>query len=210
MKRFALTSSFGLLIAFSMSAQEVPPFTFNIGAGFTNPVGNTGSHLDTGWNIGAGAGYNFNSVFAVKAEFQYNDFGINRATLLNIGVPDGSVRLWSLTLNPVVHLNPHRGPVDVYVTGGGGLYHRTQEFTAPTIATVTGFDPWFGFFFPVSVQANQVLASNTVNKPGFNVGMGLSFGTKWKAKAYAEARYHRMFIGDFHMDYLPVTFGIRF
>jgi len=141
-------------------------------------------------------------------EFHYNDFGINSPTLANIGVPDGSAKLWSLTLNPVVHLNPHRGPVDVYLIGGGGLYHRTQEFTQPTTATVTGFDPFFGFF-PVDVPASQVLASYSV-KPGVNGGMGISFGTKWNAKFYAEARYHRMFIGDFHTDYVPVTFGVRF
>jgi opacity protein-like surface antigen len=208
MKKIALTSSFGLLFALTMCAQEVPHFTFNAGAGFTTPVGNTGRHLDTGWNAGAGAGYNFNSYLGAVVQFQFNDFGINSSTLTNIGVPDGSVRLWSLTLDPVVHLNP-RGHFDVYAIGGGGLYHRTQEFTAPTVATVTGFDPFFGFV-PINVQANQVLASSTVNKPGFNVGMGFAMGTKWKAKVFAEARYHRMFIGDYHTDYVPVTFGVRF
>jgi opacity protein-like surface antigen len=208
MKKIALTSSLGLLFAFSMCAQEVPRFTFNAGAGFTNPVGNTGRHLDTGWNLGAGAGYNFNARVGALLQFQYNDFGINSPTLANIGVPDGSVRLWSLTVNPIVHLNPH-GHVDVYVIGGGGLYHRTQEFTAPTTAVVTGFDPFFGFF-PVAVPANQVLGSSSVNKPGLNAGVGFAMGTKWNAKFYAEARYHRMFIGDYHTDFLPVTFGVRF
>jgi len=86
-----------------------------------------------------------------------------------------------------VHLTP-RAKADVYVVGGGGLYHRSQEFTAPTVATVTGFDPFFGFF-PVNVAANQVLASYSVNKPGFNVGVGVGLGTKWNAKFFAEARY---------------------
>jgi opacity protein-like surface antigen len=208
MKKIALTSSLGLLFAFTICAQEVPHFTFNAGAGFTTPVGNTGRHLDTAWNLGAGAGYNFNPYLGAVLQFQFNDFGINRPTLNNAGFPDGSVRLWSLTIDPVVHLNP-KGHFDVYVVGGGGLYHRTQEFTAPTVATVTGFDPFFGFF-PVDVPANQVLASYSVNKPGFNIGMGLAMGTKWNAKFFAEARYHRMFIGDYHTDYVPVTFGVRF
>jgi opacity protein-like surface antigen len=209
MKKIALTSSFGLLLAFSLYGQsEVPPFTFNIGAGFTPPVGTTGSRLNTGWNIGAGAGYNFNSRVGAVLQFNFNDFGINRPTLVNLGVPDGSVRLWSFTLNPIVHLTPHR-PVDVYLIGGGGLYHRTQEFTAPDVATVTGFDPFFGFF-PVDVPVNRVLASSSINKPGVNGGVGVAFGTRWNAKFYGEARYHRMFIGDRHMDILPVSFGIRF
>jgi len=196
------------MIALTLSAQEVPRFTFNAGAGFTPPLGATGQRLDTGWNVGAGAGYNFNARFAVMGQFQFNDFRVNTATLNNLGYPDGSVRLWSLTLDPVVHLNP-RGHLDVYLIGGGGLYHRTQEFTSPTVATVTGFDPFFGFV-PVEVPANQVLASYSVNKPGVNGGVGVALGTKWNAKFYAEARYHRMFIGDTHTDFIPVTFGIRF
>jgi hypothetical protein len=55
----------------------------------------------------------------------------------------------------VIHLAPSNKS-NPYIIGGGGLYHRTIEFTAPTIATVTGFDPFFGFF-PVNVAANQVL-----------------------------------------------------
>jgi len=96
----------------------------------------------------------------------------------------------------------------MYVVGGGGLYHRSQEFTAPTVATVTGFDPFFGFV-PVNVAANQVLSSSSVNKPGFNAGVGVALGTKWNAKFFAEARYNRMFLGNYHADYLPVTFGMR-
>jgi hypothetical protein len=69
---------------------------------------------------------------------------------------------------------------------------------------------FFGFYrFPV--LTNQVLASYSVNKPGVNGGIGLSFGGYKRAKFYAEARYHRMFLGgDRHTDILPVTFGVRF
>jgi len=50
-----------------------------------------------------------------------------------------------------------------------------------------------------------------VNKPGVNGGMGLSFGGFHKAKFYAEARYHRMFLdSNRHTDIVPVTFGVRF
>ena len=103
---------------------------------------------------------------------------------------------------------PH-GPVDAYVIGGGGVYHRTQEFTTPTTATFTAFDPFFGFY-QAGVAANQVLASYSVVKPGVNIGAGVAFGTRWHAKFYAEARYHKIFLGnDRHTDYIPVTFGVR-
>ena len=207
MKRFALIGCFGLLFSLSSVAQEVPRFTFNMGGGFTNAVGNTGRHLDEGWNIQGAAGVNFNAYVGALVQLDYNRFGINTATLSNIGVPDGNMQVFSATIDPIVHLNPH-GPVDVYLIGGGGLYHRRQEFTQPGAATVIGFDPFFGFY-PTVIPVNQILGEYTVNKPGVNGGMGISFGHLRSGKFFAEARYHRIFMGNFHTDYVPVTFGFR-
>src|SRR6185295_15440981 len=119
------------LLAGVLGAQETTRFAFNIGGGFTQPVGGTARRLNTGWNIDGGAGFNFHPRFGVLAQLSYNDFGINSGTLANVGFPDGNVRVFSATLNPIVHLNP-KGPVDVYLIGGGGFYHRTQEFTQPS------------------------------------------------------------------------------
>ena len=207
MKHVLLMSGIGLLLAGAASAQETPPFAFNIGAGFTTPVGGTGTRLNSGYNFGAGVGYNFTSYVGALVQFHDNQFDINRATLNGLGFPGGNVNVWSLTLNPIVHTNP-RGPVDLYFIGGGGLYHWRQEFTEPTVAVFTGFDPFFGFYRE-AVPAQNVLTSYAVNKPGVNGGLGLSFGTRWNVKVYAEARYHRVIFGDRHADMLPVTFGIR-
>jgi hypothetical protein len=48
-----------------------------------------------------------------------------------------------------------------------------------------------------------------VNKPGIDAGAGIAFGTKWHGKVFAEARYDRIFMGNFHTDYVPVSFGFR-
>jgi len=209
MLRIALVSGVGLMsICSCLSAQEVSRFSFDIGGGFTQPVGNTGRHLDEGWNAGGGFGYNFNSHVGAMLDLSYNSFGINSATLQNIGFPGGDVHMLSATIDPIVHLNP-KGHLDVYVIGGGGLYHRYQEFTQPSVATVTAFDPFFGGFFPVTVPTTEILSSYSVNKPGVNIGAGVALGTKWHGKFFAEARYHRMFISDRHTDYIPVTFGFR-
>jgi hypothetical protein len=55
-------------------------------------------------------------------------------------------------MDPIVRFNP-RGKVDFYLIGGPGAYRRTVEFTQPTIATVTAFDPFFVYFVPVNVPA---------------------------------------------------------
>jgi hypothetical protein len=194
----------------ALSAQEFSHFAFNVGAGFTQAVGDTGKRLDMGWNVRAGAGVNFNPYVGVLVNAAYDNMGINSSTLANFGAPGGRMSVTSFTLDPIVHLNP-KGRADFYITGGGGLFHRYQEFTAPTITTVTGFDPFFGFF-PVNVQSNQILANYSVNKPGIDIGAGVAFGSKWHGKFFAEARYMRIFMGDrFQNDteYLPVTFGFR-
>jgi hypothetical protein len=207
MKTLALVTCLGILAIGAASAQETPRFAFSVGAGFTTPVGNTGRQLDDGWNVGGGFGMNFSPYVGALIDLDYNSFGINSGTLANIGVPGGGLHVFSATLDPIVHLNP-KGRVDVYVTGGGGLYHRYQDFTAPSVGVATGFDPFFGFY-PVAVPTTLILASYSVNKPGIDVGAGIAFGSKWHGKFFAEAKYDRIFMGQYHTDYLPVTFGFR-
>ncbi len=208
MNRFALVISTGLCAGLFASAQETPRFAFSVGGGFTEPVGGTGRHLDTGWNLQAGGGINFNPYVGAMIDVGYSDFGINSTTLSNLGFPNGGLHVFSATLDPIVHLNP-RGHLDVYLTGGGGLYHRYQEFSQPSAQAVEGFDPFFGFYSTL-VPVNQILASYSTNKPGVDAGAGIAFGSKWHGKFFAEARYNRIFLNnDQHTDYVPVTFGFR-
>ena len=133
----AVTGCAVVILGASLQAQEVSHFSFAVGGGFTQTVGNTGRHLDDGWNIMAGGGFNFNRYVGAMVDLGYNRFDINGVTLLNAGFPDGDVSVFSATLDPIVHLNPgHR--VDIYVTGGGGLYHVNQEFTQPSVVDAHG------------------------------------------------------------------------
>lgn len=198
----------GTLAVVSLSAQETSHITGQVGAGFTTGVGRTGSYLDYGWNIGAGVGYNFNHWVGVQLNVTDSQMGINSTTLSGIGVPGGDVNLFTATVDSIVHLTP-ASHADIYVTGGYGLFRRNQEFTAPSAATVYGFNPFFGFY-PALVPTTTILSSYSVNKPGIDAGVGIAFGTKWHGKIFAEAKYYRMFYNEnFHTDYLPVTFGYR-
>jgi hypothetical protein len=209
MKTIVTASCFSFFLAGLVSAQEVSPFTFNVGGGFTQTVGSTGRVLDNGWNAQAGAGWNFNAHLGALIQTQFDDVGINSTTLSNLGYPGGNVHVFSATVDPIVHLHP-RGHWDAYIIGGGGLAHVYQNFTAPTVATVTGFSPFFGFF-TAGIPTTAVIASTSVNKPGANIGMGFAFGTKWRAKMYAEARWDHVFMNNGQrLDYVPVTFGVRY
>jgi hypothetical protein len=208
MKTIISTSLFAIFLAGTLSAQESSHLAFDIGGGFTQTVGATGRNLDNGWNIGGGVGWNFSPYVGAMVQTNFNSMGINSTTLNNVGFPGGDVHVFSASVDPVVHLHP-KGRFDVYLVGGGGLYHVYQEFTAPSVATYTGYNPFFGFY-TAGIPTTEVLASSSVNKPGANVGMGIAMGSKWRAKFYAEARYNHVFMSNGQrMDYVPVTFGVR-
>jgi opacity protein-like surface antigen len=209
-KRILYPMLMGLTVVGAAYPQsEVPRFSGSIGGGFTTPVYGTGRRFDQGWNAEGGVGVNMSRFLGVEAQFNFNDLGVNSSTLNTLNFPDGTMRMWSLTLDPVIHFAP-ANKFNPYIIGGGGLYHRTIEFTAPTVATVTGFDPFFGIFFPVNVPANQVLQSNSVYKGGVNGGMGFSIplGSS-KVKLFAEARYHHMYTRPHATTMIPVSFGLR-
>jgi hypothetical protein len=199
----------GLLAALPLAAQNFNRFTFDIGGGFTSPVVHTDGRLNTGFNIMGGAGFNFSPSFGVLGEFGFNHLDLSNSTLNAAGVPAGSARIYSLTLDPVIRFNP-RGRASAYIVGGGGYYRRTVEFTQPTTEIITAFDPFYGFF-PAAVPANIVLGSFTQNKGGLNGGAGVSIRIRGDSNAsfFAEARYHYVFTTPVRTTILPVTFGFR-
>jgi hypothetical protein len=207
MKRFALLSCFGFLALGTASAQEFSKFTADIGAGFTMPVGTAGRNLDPGWNVNGGVGYNFSAHLGAKVNLGFDSMGINSITLTTVGAPGGDVHIFQATLDPVLHFAP-RGRFNFYVTGGGGVFHRYQEFTQPTVVTGSVFNPFFGFY-PVAFGATQVLASYTVTKPGFDVGAGVEIGGLRHTKFFAESKWNHMFLNGGHTDFIPVGFGVR-
>ncbi len=202
------------LLTIALCSLALPAFaqshwTGYVGGGFAEPVKDLGTRLNVGWNAAAGVGLSGQHL-GIMLDASFNHFGINDTSLNRVGVAGGSTRVWGFTLDPIVHLAPKDGPMDVYVTGGGGVYYRTVQFTQPGITTVTAFDPWFGVFYPANVASNIVVGSYSVAKPGVDFGAGMSFRLGAShAKLFAEARYHHMFTNNIDTTYVPVTFGIR-
>ena len=199
----------GAIFSSAGFAQNTNKFAFSAGGGFTEPVKQSDGRFDTGFHFGAGAGYNFHPNFGLMGEFGFNHLGVSSRVLNSVGAPDGSGRIYSLTLNPIVHFNP-KGKFDVYAIGGGGYYRRTVEFTQPGVQTVTAFDPFFGFY-PATIGTNVVLGSFSQNKAGLNIGGGVSMRLKGDSntKFFAEARYHYIYTSPVRTAVLPVTFGLR-
>jgi opacity protein-like surface antigen len=143
-------------------------------------------------------------------DFSYNHWGLNSAALARFGEPNGSSSIWSLTFNPVYHFAP-RSKLNPYVTSGFGLYHRNLTLTRPAVVNTVVCDFFFGFCFPAAIGVNQVVASSSTYKGGYNVGGGVEvpLGNR-RFKVFAEARYQRMFTTHgSDLTFVPVTFGLR-
>ncbi len=177
-------------------SEPVSPEGF-FGVGFTAPVNPLASQLDAGWNLSGGVGVTSQYV-GILLDAMYTDFGINHAALVNAGLPHGDQKYWAVTVDPIFHVN-RRGPIDFYVTGGGGLYSQITQFRSPA-----GFGP-FG-------ASNSLVSTYTLYKGGVDGGAGFSFrlGYQTPVKLFVEARYHHMFTHGAGASFVPVTIGVRF
>jgi hypothetical protein len=171
-------------------------FTGYFGAGFSQPVNPLARSLDTGWNLAGGVGVT-NRFVGIMFDAMYNQFAINRTTLYYVGAPRGDRKYWALTADPIFHIND-RGPVDFYITAGGGLYSQITEYRLR-----------HGDFF----YGDDLLGSYTIYKAGVNGGAGFAFnigGRASRVKIFAEARFHHMFTHGPGASFVPVTLGVRF
>jgi hypothetical protein len=216
-------------------------YTFFVGAGFTLPVGGSHNYLTTSYDVQVGAGRNFNKTFGAVVQFDWDNFGFQTATLnrqlaiynaLNaaVGFPPlpqlgGTSHIWSFTVGPVVNFYSS-DTFGAYAIGGVGFYHKTANFTTPSIG-----EECFGFQC-FAVQVNQSIDKYTSNAFGVNGGLGLTYKFSRFAgeRFYVEGRYVYTFnsarafsLGDANGNgfnvfpqnsaktgFIPITFGVRF
>jgi hypothetical protein len=184
-------------------------FTFNVGGGLTTVTGRDAGKLDHGGNVQAGAGYNFNSWFSVTGNFMFSHLGITGQELTALNEPDGNARTYSFTVDPTLRLPLPHG-ASVYVLAGGGYMRRTVEFTQPVLAQTIVFDPWWGFFGPALVPANQSLGSVSSSSGAFDTGAGVNFPLpRTRLRFFIEARYMHGFTSNTNTAIVPIVFGLR-
>jgi hypothetical protein len=178
-----------------------PPYqptelTGYVGVGFSEPVNPLANRLNTGFNAAAGIGITKPYV-GVMFDAMFQNFGLSDLALSQVGAHRGSQQYWAFTVDPIVHVNP-RGPVDFYVTGGGGLYGQNTRLRLT--------------FVTPQNQTFDATSNDTRYGPGVNGGAGFAFNVSHysRAKFFMEARYHHMFLQGRDADFIPVTLGVRF
>jgi hypothetical protein len=187
---------------------------FEFGGGLMAPIGNDTHGYETfGWNLTAGAGLNLSKRFGVLGEFMYKRNKIPGATLAQVGTSGGYIADWSFTVDPILY-QPFNQSVGMYVTGGGGYYHKTTAFTQLVQQT-------YCYYFCYSGYAPVVVSSFSSNQGGLNGGLGFywkAFGPDSNAKLYIESRYIWVNSprptatrnGEGTEGLIPLTIGLRF
>jgi Outer membrane protein beta-barrel domain len=181
---------------------------FEAGGGFNAPIGNDTPYITWGGNFTIGGGYRFNRWFSTLLEYQFIDDKLPGAFVAAGGGTGGNTHIQSITLDPVIDLFP-KSSNNIYVTGGGGWYHKSTNFTVQVCCDFFGY--------PVTLNAN----SFSSDQGGVNFGLGYSHrlggvygdGTM---KLFAEARYLWVNTppitetnGLGRTELIPVTFGVR-
>jgi hypothetical protein len=177
-------------------------WTFMVGGGFTLPTGGTHAYFTPSYKFQVGGGRAFNKKFAVLAQFDWDNFGVQTGTLNTLlpiyaslcGFGCTGTRItqiganahdWSFTVNPV-YTFLQGDTMGAYVVGGVGFYHKNTVFTTPTVGTYC--DPFYGCY---QYGANSPIDEYTSNAVGFNGGLGFTYRFSRFAgeRFYAEARY---------------------
>ena len=190
-------------------AQEAEPwYTFNIGGGYSPLLGQISNRLDNGWHMTGGAGFRITPHFELNGQFTYHGFGVKPVVLSEAGVPSADSHLWSITADPKIRIGGARR-FDPYLVGDVGYFRRTIDFTAPTVESITLFDPFFGVLFPALIPANVRLGS--ISRSGIGGGAGFGFNFRLgssRTKLYIEARYEYAATGSMPTRMIPATIGL--
>ena len=210
---------------------------FMAGGGMTVPTGDTAKFYTPSWTVAAGAGINFSRMFGILGEFHYDHLGLTSGSINteynnllsyiqqqgytadDLAGFDGNAHVISLSINPVITFADPRSRVGAYITGGGGWYRKTTNFTLPTAQT--GCNYYYCQTFYTTYNVDQYRADTF----GWNGGFGLTYKLSEfsSERLFVDARYHYLPIKDTgasvdpffpynrrHSGYIPVTVGIRF
>jgi hypothetical protein len=115
------------------------------GAGFNAPIGNDTPYITWGGNFTGGVGLHFFQRFTLLGEFQFMDNKLPGAFVAAGGGQGGNAHIFSITVDPAIDLFP-KWTNSVYLSGGGGFYHKSTNFTVQQCCDFYGY--------PVNVTTN--------------------------------------------------------
>lgn len=185
MKRITWLVGIASLAAMPVLAQaqaaDARPFSFGVSGGASLPMGDLGDVADVGYNLGA-------HVLLMPASLTNlsfrGDVTFDRWSYKGAaaGLVNAKSRVLGISANAIFKSSKEMA-IKPYVIAGGGLYNN--KFTS------------------------DVVDGKSKSKAGLQGGGGLEFKLSGFT-TFVEAKYVNVFGDGASLNYLPVTFGIRF
>jgi opacity protein-like surface antigen len=193
----------------------VNPFDWHVNAGAALATGRSSSFLNTGWTVGGGVTYRHQPQdrFALQLDLGYSAYSASR-TLVDLGqqklqysIDGGHGDVWALTLAGKYTL-PLTHKMNGYALLGIGGYHESLQLTETGIFGGVVCNYW-GYCYVVAADGDITVASKSLTKLGWDVGLGLEFPLRGRSSWFIESRYHSV-LGEKSIEYLPLQIGYRF
>lgn len=186
----------------------INPFSFGVSGGAVIPLGDFADGAKTGYGVNGLIGLR---LPALPVSFR-GEVGYSRNDLKN-GL-DGNTRIISGVANIILGVTP--GPTVVlrpYLIGGIGIYNvkGTVSLSDPVLDDRSPAAGVRMSRVPSAQLARQdtFRASDSQSKFGLNGGVGIDLPLPG-ISTFAEARFVSIFGDGGHLNYVPITVGIRF
>ena len=189
--------------------------SWHVNGGAALTTGNTSDYLSRGWTIGAGVTFRPKpaSRWAWQLDLGYADFNATSKFIdlgqqkLQYSIDGGGGSVWSLAAASRYTV-PFTSKVNGYGLLGIGGYHESVQLTETSLYGGFVCDPW-GYCYAVAANGDSVVASKSLTKFGWNIGLGIEFPGNSNSAWFIEARYHHV-EGNKAILYLPIQVGYRF
>jgi hypothetical protein len=174
-----------------------------------------------------GAGWNFNRMFGVDAEYMYYALGFRPGVIKYQALPGQSGHMNSISLNGIVTVPKHFYKAGAYGIAGIGFYDRSVKLArAQFLPNGYPMQPawrWWDLNWvdngsgavieqPTSGPPfGETMSSNSKIAGGFNFGGGITYPLSHlnRTKVFVEFRYHRAYQSDGKTIVMPITVGLR-
>ena len=113
------------LIAPSSAQSDFNRFTVNAGGGLGFGRHDVASYVGNSLHGVVGAGWNFNRMFGIDAEYMYYKLDFRPSVKNSQSLADQSGRMQSISLDGIINVPHHFGNLGIYGILGGGFYRRS-------------------------------------------------------------------------------------
>jgi opacity protein-like surface antigen len=182
--RLAIACSSLLCAATPLQAQR--RVSFGLGGGVSVPRGerNALDQVTTGWHLLGTMAWASRTPLGLRVDVAYNRFPFTKEPPFGEG---GHQNIFAHTLNGTYRLAGATSRISPYAIAGVGAYGIGNAH--PGCELPGGCD-----------QTTRV---------GWNLGLGANLAVL-RARGFLEARYHAVKVLNIHVNYIPVTIGLRF